>query len=87
MLVQDRIKEWGKRYLQIIGKPLGVQFPDRRISVRTHEGKARRLTRTARLCGPDNLRGQFWTLLSDWVRRSRLLMAGGDTDTGGGSGD
>mmetsp|Transcript_18321 Transcript_18321/g.55144 ORF Transcript_18321/g.55144 Transcript_18321/m.55144 type:complete len:485 (-) Transcript_18321:330-1784(-) len=37
-IIKDRIKEWGKRYLEAIGKPLGVRFPDRIRHLRAYEG-------------------------------------------------
>ena len=33
--MKDRIKEWGKRYLQPLAGWFGVDFPDRRVRVRT----------------------------------------------------
>lgn len=34
-VLKDRIKEWGKRYLQPLAGWFGVDFPDRRVRVRT----------------------------------------------------
>ena len=33
-VLKDRIKEWGKRYLQPLAGWFGVDFPDRRVRVR-----------------------------------------------------
>ena len=36
-VLKDRIKEWGKRYLQPLAGWFGVDFPDRRVRVRAPE--------------------------------------------------
>ena len=37
--LQDRMKEWGKRYLEPFGSAIGIRFPDRIRKLHDYTGK------------------------------------------------
>jgi hypothetical protein len=39
IILQDRMKEWGKRYLEPFGSAIGIRFPDRIRKLHDYTGK------------------------------------------------